>query len=141
MTYENRDSTLASNSVPVTSASHLGSTTIIDNLGDYMTNSITNVYKNQLSLFFASNAGDLAPIGNSLVIILLDVSSTHYAFPIGWAGRVYVGLNINPLGSKIEGSFTSLFDIDVNYVDDYFVLITCSFEGTAIFDCNIDLFK
>jgi len=43
--------------------------------------------------------------------------------------------------SKIEDSYTDSSDIDVSYVDDYSVLITCSFESTAVFDCNIYLFK
>ncbi len=45
------------------------------------------------------------------------------------------------MNSKIEDSFTGSPDIDVSYVDDYSVLITCSSEDTAVFDCNIDLFK
>jgi len=52
-----------------------------------------------------------------------------------------VGPNLNPDGSKIEGSYTGPSDIDVSYVNDYSVLITCFFEGTAVFNCNVDLFK
>jgi len=52
-----------------------------------------------------------------------------------------VSSNLNLDDSKIEDSYTSSSDIDVSYVNDYSVLITCSFEDTAVFDCNIDLFK
>jgi len=45
------------------------------------------------------------------------------------------------MSNKIDDSLTNSLNIDVNYVNDYFVLITCSFENTTIFDCNIDLFK
>ncbi len=106
-----------------------------------MTISITNVYGSQLSLSFASNAGGPAPLGNPSATILPDTSPTHYAFPTGWAGRINVGPNTNPLGSKIEGSFTGPPDIDVSYVDGYSVPITCSSEGTAVSGCNIELYK
>ena len=33
------------------------------------------------------------------------------------------------------------FDIDINYVDGYSVPIICSFRGTAVAGCNINLFK
>jgi len=52
-----------------------------------------------------------------------------------------VGPNLNPNNNKIEGSYTGPPNIDVSYVNGYFVLITCSFEGIAMFDCNVDLFK
>ena len=106
-----------------------------------MTISITNVYGTQLSLSFGSNADGPSPIGNPLATILPDTSPTQYAFPTGWAGRIYVGPNTNPMDSKIEGSFTDPPDIDVSYVDGYSVPITCSSEGTAVSGCNIDLFK
>jgi len=32
-------------------------------------------------------------------------------------------------------------NIDVSYVNSYSILITCSFEGIAMFNCNVDLFK
>ncbi len=141
VTYESEFSTSASSSVSVTSASYSVSTAIIDDSGDYMTISITNVYGTQLSLFFASNADDSVSIENSLIIILFDISSTQYTFPTEWAERIYVELNINSMNNKIEDSLTDSSNIDVSYVDDYSVLITCFFENTAIFDCNIDLFK
>ncbi len=135
------DSIPASSSVPVTSAPPPGNTTVTGSSGDYMTISITNVYGTQLSLSFASNAGGPAPVGNPSATILPDASPTYYAFPTGWAGRINVGPNTNPLGSKIEGSFTGPPDIDVSYVDGYSVPITCSSEGTAVSGCNIELFK
>lgn len=141
MNLENEHSILASSSVLVTNASHFVSITSIDNLVDHMTISITNVYRSQLSLSFLFNVGDLASIGNSLAIVLPNNSSTQYAFPTRWARRIYVGLNIDYRSNKIEGSLTSPPNIDVNYVDNYFVLITCFFENIGIFDCNIDLFK
>ncbi len=141
VTHENENMTLTSSSVPVTSASDSRSTTTIDSSGDYMTISITNVYGTQLSLFFGSNADGSSSIENSSIIILLDTSSTQYAFSTEWAERIYIEPNTNSMNSKIEDSFTGSFDIDVSYVDDYSVLITCSSESTAVFDCNIDLFK
>ncbi len=124
--------------VSVTSASDAKSTANIDT---HMTISLTNVYETQLSLSFNSNAGGPSPVDNSSAIILSNASPTQYTFPTGWAGRIYVGSNLNPDGSKIEGSYTGSSDINVSYVDGYSVPITCSFEGTAISGCNIDLFK
>ena len=134
-------STPASSSAPVTSAPHPVSTTGTDGSADYMTISITNVYGSQLSLSFLSNAGAPAPVGNPSATVLPDKSPTQYAFPTGWAGRIYVGSNTDYRSSKIEGSLTSPPDIDVSYVDGYSVLITCSSEGIAVSGCNIDLFK
>jgi len=134
-------STPASSSVLVTSAPHLVSTTGIDGSTGYMTVSITNVYGSQLSLSFLSNAGGPAPVGNPAATVLPNNSPTQYAFLTRWAGRIYVGPNIDYRSSKIEGSLTGPPDIDVSYVDDYSVPITCSSEGTAVSGCNIDLFK
>ena len=141
VTYGDGHSTPASNSVPVTSAPPPVSTMVTAGSADYMTISITNVYGTQLSLSFASNAGGPTPVGNPSATVLPDTSPTQYAFPTGWAGRIYVGPNTNPMGSKIEGSITGPPDIDVSYVDGYSVPITCSSEGTAVSGCNIDLFK
>ncbi len=80
VTYESEFSTSASSFVSVTSASYSVSTAIIDDSDDYMMISITNVYETQLSLFFASNADGSAPIGNSSIIILFDISSIQYTF-------------------------------------------------------------
>jgi len=124
----------------VTSAPEAGSTAT-DGSGNYMTIAMTNVYGKQLSLSFASNAGGPSPVGNPSATTLPNNAFTQYAFPTGWAGRIYVGPNLNPDGSKIEGSYTGPPDIDVSYVDGYSVPITCSSEGTAVSGCNIDLFK
>ena len=129
------------NAVPITSAPHSRSTKITDSSGDYMTISITIIYGTQLSLSFASNAGGPSPLGNPLATVLLNASPTQYVFPTGWAGRIYVFLNTNPLGSKVEGSIINPPDIDISYVDGYSVPITCFSEGVPVSGCNIDLFK
>lgn len=141
ITLGNRDFTSILSIVPVTSAPDAGSTTTTNGSRNYMTISMTNMYDNQLSLSFDSNAGGPSSIGNPSAIILPNNASTQYAFPTRWAKRIYVGPNLNPDGSKIEGSYTGPPDIDVSYVDGYSVPITCSSEGTAVFDCNVDLFK
>ena len=131
-------------SVPATSttsAPEVGSIATTDGSDDHMTIAITNTYGNPLSLSFASNAGGPSPVGNPSATTLPDNTFTEYAFPTGWAGRIYVGPNLNPDGSKVEGSYTGPPDIDVSYVDGYSVPITCSSEGTAVSGCNIDLFK
>ena len=141
VTLRDGHSTPASSSVPITSAPHPVSTTGTDGSADYMTISITNVYGSQLSLSFLSNAGGPAPVGNPSATVLPDNSPTQYAFPTGWAGRIYVGSNTDYQSSKIEGSLTGPPDINVSYVDGYSVPITCSSEGTAVSSCNINLFK
>jgi len=80
MTLENKHLISTSSFVLVTNAPYLVSIMIIDNLINHMTISITNVYETQLSLFFLSNVDDLAPMENSLAIVLLNNSSTQYAF-------------------------------------------------------------
>ncbi len=141
VTLREGNSTSTSKVVSVTSAPDVKSTTNTDNSNSHMTISLTNVYGTQLSLSFASNAGGPSPIDNPSATILSNASPTHYTFPTGWAGRIYVGPNLNPDGSKIEGSYTGPPDIDVSYVDGYSVPITCSSEGTAVSGCNINLFK
>ena len=106
-----------------------------------MTIAVTNLVGNDVSLFFGSNADGPSPVGNPLPTILYDNSFTQYAFPTGWAGRIYIGPNFNPNGSKIEGSYTGPPNIDVSYVDGYSVPITYSSEDTLVSGCNIDLFK
>ena len=134
-------STPASSSAPVTSAPHPVSTTGTDGSANYMTISITNVYGSQLSLSFLSNAGAPASVGNPSATVLPDKLLTQYAFPTGWAGRIYVGSNTDYRSSKIEGSLTGPPDIDISYVNGYSVPIPCSSEGIAVSGCNIDLFK
>ncbi len=138
---ENRNFTLISSIVSVTSASDAESTATTNDSENYMMISMINMYDNQLSFFFDSNADDLSSIDNSSVIILSDNVFTQYAFSTEWAERVYVNSNLNLDDSKIEDSYTSSSDIDVSYVNDYSVLITCSFKNTAVFNCNVDLFK
>ncbi|KAF8847360.1 hypothetical protein BDZ45DRAFT_607608 [Acephala macrosclerotiorum] len=115
---------------------------------DEMTIAITNSYGAQVSLSFGLNAGFPSPLGDPQPTKLPDSSSTQYLYPTGWAGRVNIGPNLSPYGSKIEGSFivpknatVAIPDIDVSYVDGYSVPITCSTQGIAITGCNIDLFK
>ncbi len=107
---------------------------------DCMTISITNSYNADLSLSLGSNVGAPSALGNPSAAVFPAASLTKYTFPTGWAGRIYVGPNTNPEGSKIEASFTGPPDIDVSYVDGYSVPITCSSEGVPVSGCNIDLF-
>lgn len=107
---------------------------------NYMTISIMNSYKADLSLSLGSNVGAPSAIDNPPAALFPEASLTQYTFPTGWAGRIYVGPNTNPDGSKIEGSFIGPPDIDVSYVDGYSVSITCFSEGVPVSDCNIDLF-
>jgi hypothetical protein len=106
-----------------------------------MTIAITNSYGTQVSLFFGVNSGYPTPLGDPQPTTLLAASSTQYIYPTGWAGRITIGPNLNPNGSKIEGSYTGPPDIDVSYVDGYSVPITCSSEGVAVSGCNIELFN
>lgn len=107
----------------------------------YMTIAITNPYRTQLSLSFGSNAGAPTPVGNPVATMLLKGSLTQYAFPTGWAGRIHVGPNLNPYGSKIEGSYTGPPNIDISYVDGYSMPITCTSKGRVVTGCNVDLFN
>lgn len=106
-----------------------------------LTISITNMYGKQLSVSFDSDAGSASPVGNPSATALPDNALTQYAFPTQWAGRIYVGPNLNPMGSKIEGSFTGPPDVDVSYVDGYSVPITCSSGGIPVSGCNVELFN
>ena len=45
------------------------------------------------------------------------------------------------MSNKIERSITGPLDIDINYMDSYSILIICSSDSIAVFECNIDLFK
>jgi hypothetical protein len=127
-------------STPVTSAA-MSTPTATDDTGLQMTIAITNLYGAQLSLSFGLDAGYPSPLGDPQPTVLPDSSSTQYLYPTGWAGRVGVGFNLNPMSSKIEGSFTGPPDIDVSYVDGYSVPITCSSQGKTVTGCNLDLFN
>ena len=111
------------------------------NTTSYMTISISNMYGKPLSLSFTSNVNVPTPSGNPSPTVIANEASTAYAFPTGWAGRINVGPNLNPLGSKIESSYTGLPDIDVSYVDGYSVPITCSSLGVPVTGCNVELFE
>ncbi len=136
-----KTSILTADAIVITASPNVTTTANTENSLDYMTISMTNIYGTQLSISFLSNAGAPSPVGNPSATVLPNASPTQYTFPTGWAGRIYVGPNLNPLGSKIEGSFTGPPDIDVSYVDGYSVPITCSSQGIPITGCNIDLFK
>ena len=114
---------------------------ISTNLSPYLTISLSNVHGRQLSLSFGSNKGAPTPLNDPGATNLANASVTRYLFPTGWAGRVYVGPNLNPYGSKIEASYTGPPDVDVSYVDGYSVPITCSSEGVPVCGCNIELFQ
>ena len=131
----------ALSTVRITSAPEARSTTNTEGSGDYMTIAITNRYGKYLSLSFTSNAGGPSPVGNPSATILPNNAFTQYAFPTGWVGRIYIGPNLNPDGSKIKSSYTGPPNIDISYIDSYSVPITCSSEGTAVSGYNIDLFK
>jgi len=80
VTLENRNLTLISSIISVTSASDAESTATMNDSENYMTISMINMYNNQLFLFFDSNADDFSLINNSSVIILSDNVFTQYAF-------------------------------------------------------------
>lgn len=106
-----------------------------------MTIALTNMYGRELSLSLGSNANGPSPVGDPSPTTLPNSSPIEYTFPTGWAGRICVGPNLSPNGSKIEGSFTGPPDIDVSYVDGYTVPLVCSSRGTAVSGCNIELFN
>ena len=141
MTLGDGHSTLALSSASVMNAPHPVSIIGTDGLADYITISITNIYKSQLSLSFLSNINAPAPVGNPSATVFPDKSPTQYAFLIGWVKKIYIRFNTDYRSSKIEGSLTGLFNIDVNYIDGYSVPIICSSEGIVVSGCNIDLFK
>ena len=89
---------------------------------------VTNLLGKDVSLPFGSDAGGPFPVGNPSSTSLHDNGFIQYAFPTGWAGRICVDPDFNPDGSKIEGNHTGPLDIDVSYVNDCSVPITCSSE-------------
>ena len=140
--------TLKTENLTVDSALHLITsilypviTNVINELNDFMTIAITNKYEKQVSLSFASDADRLSSIRNLLATILSHQSPIHYIFLTEWADRINVELNTNSLDSKIEDSFTEFSDINISYMNDYSVLITCFSNDTVIVSCNINLFK
>ena len=86
--------------------------------GPDLTISIVNSYGTPLSIFYGSNAGAPTPVGNPGSGVL--ASSTRVLFPSNWAGRITIGKNYDPEGSKIEASLSSpnyVPDVDISYVD------------------------
>ena len=78
------------------------------------------------------------PVGNPGYGIL--TSSTRVLFPSDWAGRITIGKNYDPRGSKIEASFSPpnyVPDVDISYVNGYSVPISCSCSGVTVSDYNI----
>lgn len=110
---------------------------VIDVAGGKMTISITNNWPSPLSISYLNNEGSPSAIGAPQGAPL--GTRTTVVYPTGWAGRIYVGNNINSADSKIEGSTTGANDIDISYVDGFSVPITCSVGGTPITGCNINL--
>ena len=99
--------------------------------GSDLTINVVNSFGVPLSIFYGSNAGAPTPVGNPGSDVL--TSSTRVLFPSDWAGRITIGKNYDPWGSKIEASFSSpnyVPDVDVSYVDGYSVPISCSCKST-----------
>lgn len=86
--------------------------------GPDLTINVVNSYGSPLSIFYGSNAGAPTPVGNPGSGVL--ASSTRVLFPSGWAGRITIGKNFDPEGSKIEASLSPpdyVPDVDISYVD------------------------
>lgn len=99
---------------------------------------IVNSYDTPLFIFYGSNKGVPTPVGNPGYGIL--ASSTRVPFPSNWAGRITIGKNYDPRGSKIEASFSPpnyVPDVDISYIDGYSVPISCSCSGVTVTGCNI----
>ena len=108
--------------------------------GSDLTINVVNSVGGPLSIFYGSNAGAPTPVNNPGSGTLS--SSTQVLFPSGWAGRITIGGNYDPKGSKIEASYTSpdyVPDVDISYVDGYSVPISCSCAGVAVTGCNGEL--
>ncbi len=106
--------------------------------GPDLTINVVNSFGVPLSIFYGSNAGAPTPAGNPGSGVL--TSSTRVLFPSNWAGRITIGKNYDPQGSKIEASLSPpnyVPDVDVSYVDGYSVPISCSCSGVAVAGCNI----
>ena len=86
--------------------------------GPDLTINVVNSYGSPLSIFYGSNAGAPTPVGNPGYGVL--ASSTRVLFPSNWAGRITIGKNYDPQGSKIEASLSPpnyVPDVDISYVD------------------------
>lgn len=106
--------TTLSTTVTITQTAEV-QTNVID--AKYLTIAVTILLGNDVSLLFSSNAGSPTSIGDPSPTVLYTNGFTQYSFPTRWAGRINVGPNFNPYGSKIEGIYTGPPDIDVSYVD------------------------
>jgi len=110
----------------------------LDNTGESdLTINVINSFGDPLSIFYGSNAGGPSPNGDPGPGTL--TSSTQLSVPPGWAGRITIGKNYDPMGSKIEASFVApdfVPDVDVSYVDGYSIPITCSCSGVVVTGCN-----
>ncbi|KAL2059352.1 hypothetical protein ABVK25_000644 [Lepraria finkii] len=109
--------------------------------GPDLTINVINSFGSPLSIFYGSNAGAPTPLENPGSGTL--AYSTQVLFPSDWAGRITIGQNYDPKGSKIEASFSGpnyVPDVDVSYVDGYSVPISCECEGVAVTGCNVELF-
>ncbi|KAG7006753.1 hypothetical protein G7Y79_00013g035250 [Physcia stellaris] len=107
-----------------------------------LTISITNSFGSGLSISYGHDAGSPTALNNPTPGPLEQ--NTQILYPSGWAGRINIGKDFNPWGSKIEASFsppTYQPHVDVSYVDGYTVPLTCSCAGTVITGCNIPLFS
>lgn len=105
--------------------------------GPDLTINVINSFGSPLSIFYGSNAGAPTPLENPGSGTL--AYSTQVLFPSDWAGRITIGQNYDPKGSKIEASFSGpnyVPDVDVSYVDGYSVPISCECEGVAVTGCN-----
>ena len=105
--------------------------------GPDLTIKVVNSFGAPLSIFYGSNAGAPTPVGNPGSGTL--ASSTQVLFPSNWAGRITIGKNYDPKGSKIEASYSSpnyVPDVDVSYVDGFSIPISCSCSGVAVTGCN-----
>ena len=102
-----------------------------------LTINIVNHFGEPLSIFYGSNADGPSALGDPGPGTL--TSSTQLLCPSDWAGRITIGKNYDPRGSKIEASFVPpdyVPDVDISYVDGYSVPITCSCSGLPVTGCN-----
>ena len=108
--------------------------------GASLTISVTNLYGTPLSIGVGSNYGGPTPDGNPQPTSI--TSSIKYTFPIGWAGRIWIGKSWSGCNSLIEASYEPHWAraVDVSYVDGYSVPITCSVDDVAVTGCNLELF-
>ena len=79
-----------------------------------LTINVVNSHGVPLSIFYGSDEEGPSPVGNPGPGAL--VSSTQVICPTDWAGRITIGRNYDPKGSKIEASISPpdyVPDVDV----------------------------